>query len=103
MRRIMVRYRVKPDRVAENEELVRAVYDELRRAGPEGFRYATFRLPDGVSFVHLAFEEEGVHPLGGLAAFRLFTENIEERCDEPPAVTQLREIASYGLSDDPAG
>ena len=28
-RRVIVRYKVKPDRVAENEELVRAVYDEL--------------------------------------------------------------------------
>jgi hypothetical protein len=97
MRGIMVRYRVKPERVAQNEELVLAVYEELRSAQPEGFRYATFRLPDGVSFVHLAFEEEGVHPLRGLAAFRRLTDDIEERCDEPPAVTELLEIGSYRL------
>ena len=30
MQHVMVRYRVQPDRVAENEALVRAVYDELR-------------------------------------------------------------------------
>ena len=54
MRQVMVRYKVKPDRVAENEELVRAVYDELQRTEPEGLRYATFRLEDGVNFVHLA-------------------------------------------------
>ena len=30
MRRVMVRYKVKPDRAAENEALVRAVYEELR-------------------------------------------------------------------------
>ena len=30
MRQVMVRYKVKPERVAENEELVRAVYEELR-------------------------------------------------------------------------
>lgn len=29
MKLTVVRYRVKPDRVAENEELVRAVYREL--------------------------------------------------------------------------
>ena len=29
MRQVMVRYKVKPDRVEENEQLVRAVYDEL--------------------------------------------------------------------------
>ena len=51
MRRVMVRYRVKPDRVEENEELVRSVYEELRRTRPEGLRYATFKLEDGVSFI----------------------------------------------------
>jgi hypothetical protein len=37
MRRVMVRYKVKPDRAAENEQLVRAVYEELRRTEPEDF------------------------------------------------------------------
>jgi hypothetical protein len=41
MRGVMVRYRVKPDQVERNEELVRAVYEELHRADPPGFRYAT--------------------------------------------------------------
>ena len=54
MRRVMVRYRVKPDQVAENEQLVRDVYEELSRTQPDGFRYGTFKLEDGVSFVHLA-------------------------------------------------
>jgi hypothetical protein len=46
----MVRYKVKPERVSENEELVRAVYGELDRTHPDGFHYATFKLIDGVSF-----------------------------------------------------
>jgi hypothetical protein len=54
MRQVMVRYKVKPDRAAENKELVRAVYAELARRRPAGLRYATFGLEDGVSFVHLA-------------------------------------------------
>jgi hypothetical protein len=29
VKRVMVRYRVKPERALENVELVRAVYDEL--------------------------------------------------------------------------
>ena len=52
MRQVMVRYRVKPERVAENEQLVRAVYDELKDVDPDRFQYATFRLDDGVTFVH---------------------------------------------------
>jgi hypothetical protein len=95
----MVRYKVKPDRVAENEALVRAVYDELESVAPAGIRYATFRLEDGVSFMHFATidTEDGQTPLSKLRAFQRFQENIGERCDEPPAVTQLEAIGSYRL------
>jgi quinol monooxygenase YgiN len=95
----MVRYKVKPDRVAENEALVRAVYDELQRVAPTGLRYATFRLDDGVTFTHLAIvdTEDGQTPLSKLPAFQRFQENIRERCDEPPDATQLETIGSYRL------
>jgi hypothetical protein len=93
----MVRYKVKPDRAAENEELVRAVYDELHRTDPAGLRYATFKLEDGVSFVHLASTEDGHNPLPDVQAFKRFQENIAERCDEPPVVTQLHEVGSFHL------
>jgi hypothetical protein len=96
MRRVMVRYKVKPDRVEENEALVRAVYEELRAVAPEGFRYGTFRLEDGVSFVHLASHENG-NPLAGLEAFQRFQADIRARCDEPPVVTELSEVGSYNL------
>ena len=38
MKRVLVRYKVKPDRVAENEALCRAVYDELKGKAPTGIR-----------------------------------------------------------------
>ena len=96
MRKVMVRYRVKPERVAENEELVRAVYEELELTKPDGLRYATFRLEDGVSFAHIAIEQdETPSALPQTAAFRAFTENIGERCDEPPVVVELQEVGSY--------
>jgi hypothetical protein len=96
MRRI-VRYKVKPDRVEENIELVRAVYEELSRVKPEGLRYATFRLDDGVSFVHLVSVEtdDGQSPLGQIEAFARFTENVKDRCDEPPVVSDVDEIGSF--------
>jgi quinol monooxygenase YgiN len=97
MRQVMVRYRVKPDRVAENEQLVRAVYEELHRNDPGGLCYATFQLDDGVTFVHIAQEEagDGRNPLAALPAFQRFLQNIAERCDEPPHVSELREVGSY--------
>ena len=96
MRQVMVRYKLKPNRVEENERLVRAVYDELHRTGPAGLRYATFRLDDGVSFVHLAESEEASSPLTKVKAFKEFQSQIEDRCEELPVVTQLSEIGSYG-------
>ena len=95
MRRVMVRYRVKPDQVAANEALVRDVYEELARVKPDGFRYGTFKLEDGVSFVHLATQEGERSPLADVAAFQRFQEHIRDRCDEPPVVTELDEIGSF--------
>ena len=102
MKRVIVRYKVKPDRVAENEELVRAVYEELRRTEPPGLRYATFKLDDGVSFLHLASVESdgGANPLSKVKAFQEFQKDIDDRTDEGPVVTGLEEIGSYRLVGD---
>ena len=59
MSAVIVRYRVKPGRAEENAELVRAVYAELAAGQPPGFHYATYALEDGVTFVHVAFMEDG--------------------------------------------
>ena len=76
MRRVMVRYTVRPDQAEANEALVREVYDELDRTRPDGLRYATFRLDDGVSFVHVASVEtdDGQNPLSGVQAFHRFSQ-----------------------------
>jgi hypothetical protein len=102
MRQVMVRYKVKPERVEENEHLVRAVYDEIRRAEPAGLRYATFKLDDGVSFVHLAVteSENGGSPLSKVKAFQEFQKDIEDRTDEGPVVTELDLIGSFRLLGD---
>jgi hypothetical protein len=97
----MVRYRVRPDQVAANEELVRGVYAELDRVQPAGFRYATFKQDDGVSFVHLATHEGEENPLFELDAFRAFTAGIRERCEEPPVTTRLDEVGSFRFDGEP--
>jgi hypothetical protein len=94
----LVRYTVKPECVAENERLAAAVYDALRAARPAGLRYATFRLDDGVSFVHLVSHEAGEagNALTSLPAFQAFAAGVKERCVEPPRRSELTEIGSYG-------
>jgi hypothetical protein len=97
MRQVMVRYRVTAERAAENEALVRAVYDELAATEPGGLRYATFKLDDGVSFLHIAETEDGQNPLSEVTAFREFQAGIADRCDEPPLVSDLTEVGSFRL------
>jgi hypothetical protein len=101
MRRVMVRYQVKPDHADENVRLVQAVFAELVRAQPAGLRYMTLRLPDGVSFVHVASVEtaDGANPLSALDAFKQFTGTIKERCVEPPVTTELEVVGSYRFLD----
>jgi hypothetical protein len=97
MSKVMIRYKVKPESAAENERLVRAVYAELERDRPAGLRYATFRLDDGVSFVHVAENdtEDGHSPLREVQAFREFQQGVGERCAEPPVTTELHEVGSF--------
>ena len=101
MHYVMVRYRVKPGRAEEHEALARAVYEELSHARPAGLRYATFKLPDGVSFVALsAWEgENGNAPLTELPAFKRFVADIGERCDEPPVVSEVSAVGTFALFD----
>jgi hypothetical protein len=101
MRRVMVRYRVRPEQAAENEALVKAVYEELSTAAPPGFRYTTFKLEDGVSFVHLASNEvdDSRGPLPELASFREFSSTIGERSEEAPVTVGIEVIGSYRFFD----
>ena len=94
----MVRYKVRLDRAAENVALVEAVYAELAQGQPDGLRYATFRLPDGVSFMHLVIEtDQPGRILGQLASFQAFQKDIEGRCEETPVATEITLVGSYGV------
>jgi hypothetical protein len=99
MKRIMVRYKVKADRAAENERYIRTVFEQLQRDRPPGLSYATFKLADGVSFVHIASHgaADGRDPLLELPAFKAFTAEVRDRCEDPPVVAELMEVGSYGF------
>jgi hypothetical protein len=95
MKTIMVRYKTSEAQAATNEALVHAVFDELRSRAPEGLRYATYRLSDGVTFVHIATHDDP-NPLPALASFKAFQKDLKERCVELPVVTELLAVDSYG-------
>jgi hypothetical protein len=95
--RTTVRYRVRPGRGDENEARVRAVFEELHRTRPEGVDYATYRLEDGVSFLHVAAEGSGA-VLGDLDAFRAFQAGLADRAEGPPSFTRATLVGEYRAS-----
>jgi hypothetical protein len=96
---VIVRYKSKPDRADENQALVEQVFAELDASGPAGFRYASFRLADGVSFVHVASVEtdDGTNPLTQTPAFAEFVRDIADRCEEGPVASDATVVGSYGF------
>jgi hypothetical protein len=97
MRQDLIRYRTRPERAAANEELIRAVYEELWKTEPAGLSYATFRLADQVTFLHLVRTEQDPSPLLAVRAFGEFQAGIADRCDQLPVREQLTTIGSYRL------
>ena len=95
MSQSIIRYRTKPDQADANAELVRAVYAELHRTRPDGFRYTTLRLDDQVTFVHITQSERDPSPILEIKAFGEFQAGIRDRCDEPPVAQAFTEVGSY--------
>ena len=102
MTRLMVRYKVRPEEAAANEQAIEAVFAQLWEQSPPGFRYASFKLEDGVTFVHIfAREDESDRDtLRALPAFKAFSSAVRARCDEEPVATPLNEIGSYRMFGD---
>ena len=97
MKSVMVRYKVRAGLSEANDRLIEAVYAELHAKKPSGIRYQTFRLPDGVSYMHVATIDtaDGSNPLVALDAFKRFSGTIKERAEELPVTTELSEVGSY--------
>ena len=80
---MVIRYTVRPEAAEENQRLVQNVFAELADNQPDGLHYATFRLADGVSFVHVVSADGEDNPLLKTAAFAEFQRNIADRVDRP--------------------
>ena len=95
----LIRYKTKPESANENQRLVEKVYEELAAKDPGGIRYATLRLEDGVSFVHIFMTDSDDTPnrLGGIAAFVEFQRELSQRCVDQPVAQAVTIVGSYRL------
>lgn len=98
MKQTLVQYKIRADKVEENEQLVRAVYQQLDEEGLEGFRYMTLKLQDGQTFMHIALaaSEETNAVFTSLPAFQEFRANIKARCEQLPVAGSVLLIGVFG-------
>lgn len=96
---VVVRYRTTdPEAAKENQRLVEQVYAELAERRPDGLRYITLRLADGVTFVHVALQENA-EALSQLSAFQAFQSGIAGRVEAPPDASPATVVGSYRIVD----
>jgi hypothetical protein len=95
---LIIRYRTRPEAAEENSHLVEAVYASLAELAPSDFWYSTYRLGDGVSFVHVARLGAAENPLPTLPAFAEFQRDLAQRCVEQPVASEATVLGSYSPS-----
>lgn len=96
MKTILVRYKTREEHALANLQRVQAVFEDLHARGPSGIRYDSYRLSDGLTFLHLAtIDDPEENPLTTLPAFQAFVRELKDRCFEPPVVTDLSPVGSY--------
>ena len=96
MKRTLVRYKAKPDKVEENTALIERVFEELRMSAPTDVRYLVLRLDDG-SFLHFAERENDAPGLQAVEAFRTFQSRHGERSLEPPVSGSPTIVCNYRM------
>lgn len=93
---LMVRASVKPEFVHALEEALAKMFTAIERAQPKGVRYASYRLPDGVTYVAQLEVADGIdNPLPAIEEFTDFQASLKGWLAGPPAAEQLEVRGAY--------
>lgn len=95
MSTVVVRYQTHPEAADTNQHLIEQVFAELAAKQPDGLSYTSFRLDDGVTFVHIASTTGDKSPLDDLTAFAEFQREIRTRLAGPPEFQQATLVGRY--------
>jgi len=93
----LVRYRVKPEKIEENQRLIVDVFRELHAKSPPDVRYLVLKLSDG-TFCHLV--EDGSKTIPSLEAFTAFRRGGEERRLDEPQQLESTVVGNYRMLAD---
>jgi hypothetical protein len=88
----LVRYRVKPEKIEENQRLIEGVFRELHAKSPADTRYLVIKLSDG-TFLHLF--EDGSKTIPTLDAFAAFRDGGDQRRLDEPQQLEATVIGNY--------
>ena len=77
----ILRYVVKPARLAEHLELLGQVYAALDALKPNSFSWATYRVENSTEFIEVATGSPLPGPLPTLAEFQRYRVGLEARCE----------------------
>lgn len=93
-----VRYKVAPEKIAENIRLVRGVFAQLQKETPNGLQYASMHDEDG-SFMHIVRQDDEAADdvLTSLSAFDAFRSGIRDRLIEGPVSVEFDVVGTYQL------
>ena len=95
---MMVRAKIKVDSIDEIEAAGRKLFSAIDREQLQGIRYASFRLPDGVTYLNFLQLEDGIqNPLPALPEGKEFGEKLKSWLAEPATSEPLTIIGSYRL------
>lgn len=98
MKLMMVRARIKAESIEEIEAAGRKLFSAIEREQLQRIRYASCRLPDGVTYLNLLELEDGIeNPLPALPEGKEFQEKLKGWLAEPATSESLTVIGSYRL------
>jgi hypothetical protein len=93
---LMVRATVKPECVDALEAALGKMFAAIEAARPEGVRYASYRLPDGVTYLAELELADGIeNPLTAIQEFREFQAGLEGWLAAPPSAERFEVRGAY--------
>ena len=93
---LMVRATVKPECVEALEAARGKRFTAIEAARPEGVRYASYRLPDGVTYLAELEIADGIeNPLTAIQEFREFQAGLKGWLAAPPSAERFEVRGAY--------